>query len=132
MSYQQPEDMYEYMMEQHNEAVYFEEDYDPAYDYDEGEPPALPEGDGTWRLGNGWEDHGKTDGYFVAMTQGDYDWEVDAEYGELVGKWWDHETGVTHIDRVDWYPERESAEAAGREYDQIAIWDIAAGKEIRL
>lgn len=98
----------------------------------EDEAPALPEGDGTWRLGLGWEDHGYTHGYFVAMTQGDYDWEEDAEYGELVGKWTDHETGVTHIDRVDWFPHRETAVRAGRTWEQLAIWDIAAGEEIRL
>lgn len=125
--------LYEDSYEAAIESVYFEEPYDPAYEYgDEGECPELPEGDGTWRLGNDWKGHGKTDGYFVAMTQGDYDFEVDAEYGDLVGKWTDTVTGITHIDRVDWFPLLENAKRAGREYNQLAIWDIANGEEIRL
>lgn len=126
------ENFYEDMMEARLEAEYFEPDYDPAYDYEgEGECPMLPEVDGTYLLGNGWEDSGKTTGFWVAMTDGDYDYESDAEYGEYVGRWTSPE-GVVAIDRVDWFPHKQTAVRAGRAYNQRAIWDIAAGKAIFL
>lgn len=125
------ENFYEDMMEARLEAEYFEPDYDPAYDDYEGECPMLPEVDGTYRLGNGWEDPGKTTGFWVGLTDGDYDYESDAEYGEYVGRWTDPE-GKVAIDRVFWYENELTARSVGREYNQRAIWDIAAGKAIFL
>lgn len=45
--------------------------------------------------------------------------------------WWGHD-GKVYLDVSVWVADRNSAEVMGICNDQIAIWDIAAGKEISL
>ena len=43
---------------------------------------------------------------------------------------WADDTGTVYLDITEVLPDRAAAEQAGRERDQIAIWDLAAGTEI--
>ena len=56
MTYQVPEDMYEWMANETAEALYFEpqSDRDDWGSDDGDECPELPAEDGTYVLGNGW------------------------------------------------------------------------------
>ena len=54
-----------------------------------------------------------------------------SDHGELVGVWVD-DTGKVWVDRVWHYPELEEALEVARINNQLAIWDNANGKEIRL
>lgn len=51
---------------------------------------------------------------------------------DFVGWWVDSETGKIHIDWVNWFPRRPMAESVGRVRKEIAIYDIANAKDIRL
>lgn len=51
---------------------------------------------------------------------------------DYVGWWVDSETGRIHLDWVDWTGSRTGAHWLGRQRGEIAIWDIANAKEIRL
>lgn len=51
---------------------------------------------------------------------------------DYVGWWMDSETGKIHIDWVDWTGSRSGAHWLGRQRGEIAIYDIANAKEIRL
>jgi hypothetical protein len=99
------------------------------YDFD-GECPELPWDDGTYEVTqHGWKPAEHTTGYWVSDTDGDYD-ESGAELGEFVGKWTDR--GRTYIDHSYWFEDRAEAIAAGRRWEQLAIWDIEADAEITL
>jgi hypothetical protein len=52
--------------------------------------------------------------------------------GDHFGSWWDGTTGKIHIDVVSFIADRNAAIHLGRERGEIAIWDSAAGEEIRL
>jgi len=128
------EDMHRQMLDDQ----YWEPDEGDGSSYD-WEPPQLPDADGTYTLGGAghlqyvWVPAEQTTGYWAAYTQGEYD--IEAEYGNMsffVGKWTDPETNTVHIDGTCWFDDLREAEGFGRMHDQIAIWDIAAGKEIRL
>lgn len=49
-----------------------------------------------------------------------------------VGLWQDQASGTWYLDLSAVIHDRQEAEAAGRAAGQIAIWDLAAGKEVRL
>jgi hypothetical protein len=52
----------------------------------------------------------------------------------FVGGWIDTETNTAYIDLSEHFPEdmRENAMFAGKQNNEIAIWDLGEGKEIRL
>ncbi len=125
------ENFYEDRAAELNEARYFEAPFDEDADFEVAE---LPEEDGTYRLtATGWK---RTEdiyryGYWVGMTQGDFD-PSEAGLGEFVGRWTDPETGTVYIDQSMWVSDFTLALKTGAEYEQLAIWDISAGREIRL
>ncbi len=51
---------------------------------------------------------------------------------DYYGVWTDKETHVVYIDGSDHYESLEDALRFAAERDEIAIWDIAGGEEIRL
>jgi hypothetical protein len=59
------------------------------------------------------------------------DW-IDANPSDYYGSWLDSETGKIHYDAVDFVTDRDEAIRLGLERGEIAIWDAAAGEEIRL
>jgi hypothetical protein len=65
-------------------------------------------------------------GSFVAQHAG-----VLATPGAHIGGWTDKETGLTHLDISHNIPTRPAAIQAGRERNQIAIYDVKRNKEIR-
>lgn len=65
-----------------------------------------------------------TDGYWVG----------GAEFGttNYLGWWRDSETGLVHLDGVNHFNTLAWAEKVGRDRGEIAIYDIANAREIRL
>lgn len=57
---------------------------------------------------------------------------VQSATAPYVGWWVDEETGKIHIDAVDWFQEESAAVAVGRVRGEIAIWDVANEREIRI
>lgn len=51
--------------------------------------------------------------------------------GAHIGGWTDTKTGITHLDVSHNVPTRAKAVALGKAHNQIAIWDVKRGKEIR-
>lgn len=49
-----------------------------------------------------------------------------------VGWWVDDETGKVYVDAVDWYANEFTASAIARTRKEIAVWDIARVREVRL
>ena len=49
-----------------------------------------------------------------------------------VGFWVDSETGKIYFDGVDWFTSEDNALKAARDRDEIAIWDVANEREIRV
>ena len=48
-------------------------------------------------------------------------------------EWWvDTETGRVHVDAVNWYQEEFAAGAIARARGELAVWDIARNRELRL
>jgi hypothetical protein len=47
-----------------------------------------------------------------------------------IGTWYQEDMDITFIDIVAVLPDRETALALGRQYNQIAVYDLAAGEEI--
>lgn len=54
---------------------------------------------------------------------------TDAEY---VGWWADEETGKVWVDGTDWYSTEVRAAGIGRQRHEIAVYDIANERELRL
>jgi hypothetical protein len=59
-------------------------------------------------------------------------WDLLSENGKVFGGWLDRETGITYLDVVTLFDNREDAERLGREHGEIAIFDLETGTEIRL
>lgn len=57
---------------------------------------------------------------------------VDTNPSEFVGWWVDEETGKIHIDAVEWYERSERALYTARGRGEIAVWDVANSREIRV
>lgn len=57
--------------------------------------------------------------------------DVLSQRGAHLGGWTDKETGTTHLDISHNIRDRKEAIRAGRARNQIAIWDVKRGKEIR-
>lgn len=51
---------------------------------------------------------------------------------DYMGWWVDSDTGLTHLDWVNWYSDRSSAVSIGETRGEIAIFDVANDCEIRL
>ncbi len=51
---------------------------------------------------------------------------------DTVGRWTDTETGLVHLDMGDIYAGVHYAKLAGRARNELAVWDLANGEEIRL
>jgi hypothetical protein len=51
--------------------------------------------------------------------------------GMHVGGWTDKDSGKTYLDVSENIRDRERAVQAGRERNQIAIWDVGKGEEVR-
>lgn len=51
--------------------------------------------------------------------------------GAHIGGWTDKETGLTHLDVSHKIGSRNRAISAGKSRNQIAIWDVSKGREIR-
>lgn len=49
-----------------------------------------------------------------------------------VGVWTDTETDKIHFDAVEWYAEEFTAAAIARVRGELAVWDIARERELRL
>ena len=49
-----------------------------------------------------------------------------------IGGWYDSESGLFYYDAVNIYENEKDAIRAGRENEQIAIYDLTNGREIRL
>lgn len=84
-------------------------------------------------------------GYFVGGVVQELVWErfvdltgpglvkfVESAPSEFVGWWVDEETGKIHIDAVEWYEHEERALYTARGRGEIAVWDVANSREIRL
>ena len=70
-----------------------------------------------------------TKGYWVAITEA----YLECVYtGHLVGVWRDKDTGKVWVDVVEYRESLGDAVELARRNDQLAIWDNANGKEIRL
>lgn len=52
--------------------------------------------------------------------------------GHHLGSWLDTETGKRYLDLVRVFSERATAEEFGRDQEEIAIYDLKKGEEIRL
>ena len=52
--------------------------------------------------------------------------------GHYVGVWTDSETGKVYYDAVRFHVTRDSAMRAARHHGELAIWDMAADREIRV
>lgn len=95
----------------------------------------LPTEDGTYTFdGERWTTGELVElsaGYWVAQTQGDQD-PAKLPSGTFLGIWTDPETGKVHLDATLWIYDLDVAITYGRSFRQLAIWDIANGKEIRL
>jgi hypothetical protein len=68
-------------------------------------------------------------GYWVAYEQVEL---ADTLSGELVGVWTDTDTGKVWVDRVQFFDKLEPALFIAEQFNQLAIWDNANQKEIRL
>ena len=69
-------------------------------------------------------------GYIVAVrpfVEGDA-----LEIGDLIGSWTDTETGKVYLDHVEHYWDERIALNLAAVRGEIAIWDVANSKEIRL
>ena len=49
-----------------------------------------------------------------------------------VGWWVDQETGKVWLDGVEWYLSRDVAESTARRHGELAFWDIARQRELRI
>lgn len=66
------------------------------------------------------------------LDRGDVEAFVAGNLSDFVGWWADSQTGRIHIDDVEWVAALPLAERVGRARGEIALWDIAEGREIRL
>lgn len=57
---------------------------------------------------------------------------VDGATTDYVGWWVDMSDGRVYVDMVEWHGTESAARARGREFHEIAVWDIARSREIRL
>ena len=98
-------------------------------------------GSGTYRIrrvgSNGFDysPYNKSNGYFVAVTKNDLTLRRFSELmvaEGLLGVWIDPKTGVREVDATLWVESLEDAIRVGREFDQKAIWDCKANKEVWL
>lgn len=70
-----------------------------------------------------------TKGYWVAITEAD----LESVYtGHLVGVWTDTNTGKVWVDVVEYRESLGDAVELAKQHNQLAIWDNANSKEIRL
>jgi hypothetical protein len=70
-------------------------------------------------------------GYWVASIATTWE-DLEDDSGVIFGVWTDTDTGQVYYDRVAFIEDLEYAIELGRTNEQIAIWDIANNKEIRL
>lgn len=70
-------------------------------------------------------------GYWVASVSVDPH-DLEDDHGAIFGVWVDTDTNTTYYDRVVFITELQQALDLARHNDQIAIWDNANNKEIRL
>lgn len=70
-------------------------------------------------------------GYWVATTSVTPE-ELEDDQGAIFGVWVDTDTDITYYDRVVFITTLEKALDLAIQNDQIAIWDNAKQKEIRL
>lgn len=86
-----------------------------------------------------------TDGYFVGgagsalvfRTAGEVDRYLATQFmlrasAPYVGWWIDQETRKLYIDQVEWFPFLVDARREAAHLGEIAFWDIAAGREVRV
>jgi hypothetical protein len=66
------------------------------------------------------------------VTYGQVDNWLKSNPSEFYGSWLDMETGLLHIDAVDIVEDRYAAYGLAAERRELAIWDVANGREIRL
>lgn len=59
-----------------------------------------------------------------------WDW-VNKSNAPYVGWWTDQETGKLYLDGTDWIESEFTASQLGRLREEIAIWDIGNGRELR-
>lgn len=85
------------------------------------------------------------DGYFVGglfpslvfdsvdqIDRGELAWWIGNNEASFYGVWIDDQTGKIYFDGSSWVFDLYSALAVGRARNEIAIWDIAQGEEIRV
>lgn len=57
---------------------------------------------------------------------------VESAPSAYVGWWVDSETGKIYIDAVEWYANEFTATAIAQVRHELAVWDIAGERELRL
>lgn len=68
-------------------------------------------------------------GYWVAEEETTIE---DAYQGTIIGVWNDTETGKVWVDKSKYFDNLVNALFWARQFNQLAIWDNANSKEIRL
>jgi hypothetical protein len=68
-------------------------------------------------------------GYWVAEEETTIE---DAYQGTIIGVWNDKETGKVWVDKSKYFDNQINALFWARQFNQLAIWDNANQKEIRL
>ena len=84
------------------------------------------------------------DGYYVGgrfaplvfdsineVDRGEIAWWVGQHHSMYYGVWTDSETGKVYVDGVSYFVGKHYALAVGRGRNELAIWDIENGVEIR-
>lgn len=85
------------------------------------------------------------DGYYVGgifpslvfdsvdeIDRGELAWWIGSNHASFYGVWADQETGKIYFDGSSWVFDVVNAMELGRIRGEIAVWDIANGKEIRV
>lgn len=69
---------------------------------------------------------------FEQVDRGELAWWIGNNEASFYGVWADEETGKIYFDGSSWVFDLHSALAVGKARNEIAIWDIANGEEIRV
>ena len=107
----------------------------------EGRPEGTPMGGTVSRLGRelpltGYFVGGMVPGLvyesFVSLDAPEVARYVDGLPTDFAGWWVDRDDGKIYVDAIEWCASEFTACQVGRKYNEIAVWDIRRGEEIRL
>lgn len=66
------------------------------------------------------------------FDRGEVAWWIGTHGARYYGVWVDSEDGKVYVDAVQWCATRQNAIIIGRERNEIAVWDVRKGEEIRV